>query len=87
MQLIAWKDGDNKLLIDPDEIKCLSNVSNLNPGADFVYELYKEPSPVDEPGSVWKDIVLSPSRPSIQLKLKASIQRIETSNIKTQEQL
>ncbi|XWS13776.1 hypothetical protein CRYUN_Cryun36dG0067300 [Craigia yunnanensis] len=86
-KLIAWKDGDNKLLIDPDDIKCLSNVSNLNPGADSVYELYKEPSPVDEPGSVWKDIVLSPSRPSIQLELKAYIQRIETSNIETQEQL
>ncbi|XWS08857.1 hypothetical protein CRYUN_Cryun40dG0036300 [Craigia yunnanensis] len=84
-KLIAWKDGDNKLLIDPDDIKCLPNVSDLNPGADSVYELYKEPSPVDEPGSVWKDIVLSPSRSSIQLELKASIQRIEKSNIVKQE--
>ncbi|XVF38356.1 hypothetical protein REPUB_Repub20aG0094400 [Reevesia pubescens] len=87
-KLIAWKDGDNKLLIDPDDIKCLSNVSNLNPGADSVYELYKEPSLVDMPGAVWNDIILSPSRPSIQLELKASIEKIEkTNNIETQEQL
>ncbi|KAL1060678.1 hypothetical protein V6Z11_1Z078800 [Gossypium hirsutum] len=33
-KLIAWKDGENKLLIDPDDIKWLSNVSKLNPGAD-----------------------------------------------------
>ncbi|KAK6265699.1 hypothetical protein QUC31_016536 [Theobroma cacao] len=50
-KLIAWKDGDNPLLIDPDDIKCLSNVSSLNPGAESVYELYTEPSPVHEPGS------------------------------------
>ncbi|XP_022722079.1 uncharacterized protein LOC111279320 [Durio zibethinus] len=86
-KLIAWKDGANKLLTDPDDIKCLSNVSNLNPGAESVYELYNEPSPVDKPGSVWKDIVLSPSRSSIQLELKASIQRMEKSNIETHEQL
>ncbi|KAK8507277.1 hypothetical protein V6N13_070063 [Hibiscus sabdariffa] len=77
-KLIAWKDGENKLLIDPDDIKWLSNVSRLNPGANSVYELYEQDqSPVDMPGSVWKDIVLSPSRPSIQSELKASIQRIE----------
>ncbi|XP_022760227.1 uncharacterized protein LOC111306689 [Durio zibethinus] len=86
-KLIARKDGDSKLLIDPDDINCLSNVSNLNPGAESVYELYEEPSPLDKPGSVWKDIVLSPSRPSIQLELKDSIQKIEKSNIEAQEQL
>ncbi|EOY05907.1 P-loop containing nucleoside triphosphate hydrolases superfamily protein [Theobroma cacao] len=84
-KLIAWKDGDNPLLIDPDDIKCLSNVSSLNPGAESVYELYTEPSPVHEPGSVWKDIVFSPSRPNIQVELRTCIQRIEKSNIQTQE--
>ncbi|MBA0753087.1 hypothetical protein Gogos_020602, partial [Gossypium gossypioides] len=83
-QLIAWKDGENKLLIDPDDIKWLSNVSKLNPGADCVNELYnQDPSPVDKPGSVWKDIVLDPSRPTIQFELKASIQRIETTTLTT----
>ncbi|PPD71215.1 hypothetical protein GOBAR_DD31904 [Gossypium barbadense] len=83
-KLIAWKDGENKLLIDPDDIKWLSNVSKLNPGADCVNELYnQDPSPVDEPGSVWKDIVLDPSRPTIQFELKASIQRIETTTLTT----
>ncbi|TYI12190.1 hypothetical protein E1A91_A09G242800v1 [Gossypium mustelinum] len=83
-KLIAWKDGENKLLIDPDDIKWLSNVSKLNPGADCVYELYnQDPSPVDKPGSAWKDIVLDPSRPTIQFELKASIQRIETTTLTT----
>lgn len=79
MQLIAWKDGENKLLIDPDEIKCLTNVSKLNPAAESIYELYEEPTSLEKPGSVWNDIVLNPSRPGILLELKASIQRIENS--------
>ncbi|KAL5784786.1 hypothetical protein ACOSQ2_007178 [Xanthoceras sorbifolium] len=76
-RLIAWKNGDNKLLIDPDEIKCLRNVSRLKANADSVYELYSDPNPIFEPGSVWKDIVLSATRASLQLELKTSIQKIE----------
>ncbi|KAE8731531.1 40S ribosomal protein S15 [Hibiscus syriacus] len=56
-KLIGWKDGDNKLLIDPDDIQWLSNVSKLNPEANCVYELYEQDhSPVVMPGSVWKDV-------------------------------
>nr|KJB72322.1 hypothetical protein B456_011G171100 [Gossypium raimondii] len=80
-KLIAWKDGENKLLIDPDEIKCLTNVSKLNPAAESIYELYEEPTSLDEPASIWKDIVLNPSGPGILLELKASIQRIENSGV------
>ncbi|KAK3190240.1 hypothetical protein Dsin_029801 [Dipteronia sinensis] len=76
-RLIAWKNGDNKLLIDPDEIKCLKNVSQLKSNAESVYELYNDPNSIFEPGSVWKDIVLSPTRATLQLELKTSIQRIE----------
>lgn len=78
MQLIGWKNGDNNLLVDPEEIKCLTNLSNLNSKADSIYELYTHnPGFILEPGSVWKEAVLSPTRASIQLKLKACIQRIE----------
>ncbi|TXG72206.1 hypothetical protein EZV62_000785 [Acer yangbiense] len=76
-KLIAWKNGDNKLLIDPDEIKCLENVSRLKTNAESVYELCSDPNSIFEPGSVWKDIVLSPTRAALQLELKTSIQRIE----------
>ncbi|KAK1567877.1 hypothetical protein Q3G72_017724 [Acer saccharum] len=76
-KLIAWKNGDNKLLIDPDEIKCLENVSRLKTNAESVYELSSDPNSIFEPGSVWKDIVLSPTRAALQLELKTSIQRIE----------
>lgn len=77
MQLIAWKDGDNKPLFDPEEINCLTAVSNLNAEAQSIYELYTDSSQISEPGSIWKDFVLSPSRASLQQELRACIQRIE----------
>nr|APR64406.1 hypothetical protein [Populus tomentosa] len=77
--LIAWKDGDNKLLIDPEGYKCLTNASNLRADAESIYELYTDPSPIFKPGSVWKDIVLDPSRPTVQSELKTSILNIEKS--------
>ncbi|XP_011029878.1 PREDICTED: uncharacterized protein LOC105129489 isoform X4 [Populus euphratica] len=77
--LIAWKDGDNKLLIDPEGYKCLTNVSNLRADAESIYELYPDPSPIFESGSVWKDIVMDPSRPTVQSELRTSILNIEKS--------
>ncbi|KAG8370765.1 hypothetical protein BUALT_Bualt13G0017500 [Buddleja alternifolia] len=76
-KLIGWKDKDKNLLVDPDEIKCLKMVGRLNNEADSIFELYKRPHPAFEPGSVWKDIVLSPSRLNIQKELKCSIQNVE----------
>ncbi|XP_024636645.1 calmodulin calcium-dependent NAD kinase isoform X2 [Medicago truncatula] len=78
-KLIGWKDGDNNLLVDPEDIKSLNNVTSLNTEADSIYELHKEPSPVMEPGSVWNDFVLSPSRSSVQKELRESILKIERS--------
>ena len=79
IQLIGWKDGDHNLLVDPEDIKCLKMIGSLNAEADSIYELYKEPSPIMEPGSVWNDIVLSSSRPSDQKELRETIQKIEKS--------
>ncbi|CAA0828041.1 P-loop containing nucleoside triphosphate hydrolases superfamily protein [Striga hermonthica] len=76
-KLIGWKDKDKNLLVDPDEIKCLDIVGRLNEEADSIFELYKRPHPAYQAGSVWNDIVLSPSRVNIQKELKYSIQRIE----------
>ncbi|KAJ6911173.1 hypothetical protein NC652_021720 [Populus alba x Populus x berolinensis] len=64
---IAWKDGDNMLLLDPEGYKCLTNASNLRAEAESIYELYTDPSPIFEPGSFWKDIVMDPSRPAVQI--------------------
>lgn len=77
MQLIAWKDGDNKTLIDPEKINCLTAASNLNAEAQSIYGLYTDSSRISEPGSIWKDVVLSPSRESLQQELRACIQRNE----------
>jgi len=77
VQLIGWKERDRTLLVDPDEIDCLKRVAKLNEDANSIYELYKPPNPACEAGSVWKDIVLSPSRLNIQQELKFSIQEIE----------
>ncbi|KAK9282273.1 hypothetical protein L1049_005187 [Liquidambar formosana] len=78
-KLIGWKDRDRNLLVDPDEINCLKMVGRLNEEANSIYELYKHPNPACESGSIWKDIVLSPSRLNIQKELKYSIQRVERS--------
>ncbi|KAK7355883.1 hypothetical protein VNO80_15147 [Phaseolus coccineus] len=76
-KLIGWKDRDKTLLVDPDEIDCLKRVATLNDSANNIYELYKHPNPTCEAGSIWKDIVLSPSRLNVQKELKYSIQKIE----------
>ncbi|KAK4795425.1 hypothetical protein SAY86_013419 [Trapa natans] len=72
------KDGrEKKLLVEPKEIECLTKVGSLNPDAGSIYELYPDLSPIFEPGSVWKDIQLSPSRPSVQLELYSAIKKLE----------
>ncbi|GMN48919.1 hypothetical protein TIFTF001_018088 [Ficus carica] len=78
-KLIGWKDRDRTLLVDPDEIDCLKRVGRLNDEANSIDELYKHPNPACEAGSVWKDIVLSPSRLNIQQELKYAIQKVERS--------
>ncbi|RXH78255.1 hypothetical protein DVH24_001773 [Malus domestica] len=56
-KLIGLKDGDNNLLVDPEEIKCLTNLSSLNSEAESIYELnMQNPSLILEPGSFWRDI-------------------------------
>ena len=80
VKLIGWKDRDRTLLVDPDEINCIKRVGCLNEEAESIYELYRYPNPACEEGSIWKDIVLSPSRLNIQKELKYSIQKVERSN-------
>ncbi|KAK8487848.1 hypothetical protein V6N11_047405 [Hibiscus sabdariffa] len=75
--LEGWKDRERTLLVDPDEIDCLKQVGRLNEDAESIYELYKNPNPACEDGSIWKDIVLSPSRLNIQKELKFAIQKVE----------
>ncbi|KAF5741877.1 hypothetical protein HS088_TW10G00884 [Tripterygium wilfordii] len=77
VKLIGWKEKDKTLLVDPDEISCLKTVGSLNEEADSIYELYKSPNPACEAGSIWKDIVLSPSRVNVQQELKYCIQKVE----------
>ncbi|KAJ8764580.1 hypothetical protein K2173_006452 [Erythroxylum novogranatense] len=77
-KLIARKDGDgNKLLVDPEDIKCLTNVTNLKADADNVYDLHPNPSPIWESGSVWTEIVSSPARHAFLSELKSSILNLE----------
>ncbi|BAT94754.1 uncharacterized protein HKW66_Vig0232380 [Vigna angularis] len=79
-KLIGWKDGDHNLLVDPEEFKCLEILRNLNPEADSILELHKEPNLITKPGSVWGDIILSPSRADVQKELRESIKKIEKSS-------
>ncbi|KAG6393384.1 hypothetical protein SASPL_147623 [Salvia splendens] len=77
-RLIAWKDGDSKLLVDRDDIKCLTRVKELNEEAESIYELYKDPAIMYEAESVWNDIVLHSARDSLQLQIQTVVKKIET---------
>jgi len=77
MQLIAWKDRDSRLLVDNEEIQCLEILSGLNEDAESIYELHTDDSPSTHSGSAWKELVLSPSRPTIQMQLKNAVQKCE----------
>ncbi|XP_051130711.1 calmodulin calcium-dependent NAD kinase-like [Andrographis paniculata] len=74
--LIAWKDGDCKLLVDPEGIECLTEVQEVNAGADSIYELYKDRDRVGRAGWVWKDQVLG-ERKGCQFELKNVVKNIE----------
>ncbi|KAH0658539.1 hypothetical protein KY289_027287 [Solanum tuberosum] len=77
--LIAWKDGENKMLVEPEDIKCLEMVKKLKEEAESIYELYEgdDVLSLQTPGSVWKDIVLIPTRSTLQQELKTAILKIE----------
>ncbi|CAN8311199.1 unnamed protein product [Cochlearia groenlandica] len=81
-RLIAWKDADSKLLVDPEDFDCLKRVSNLNPDADSIMELYSDMDQLNKPGSVWNDVVLVPSRPKVQKQLTDVIKKIEKAQTK-----
>lgn len=65
------------MLVDTDDIKCLTTVKELNEEAESIYELYKDPSKMYEAESVWNDIVLHSARSSVQLQLTTIVKKIE----------
>ncbi|GJM89013.1 hypothetical protein PR202_ga05608 [Eleusine coracana subsp. coracana] len=76
-KLIGWKDGESSLLVDPEEIGCLERVRSLNEEANCVHDLYDDEQPASGSSSMWQDLVMSPSRASVQRELKAAIQNNE----------
>ncbi|KAL0548185.1 hypothetical protein IC582_012632 [Cucumis melo] len=79
-KLIHRKDGTDPFqTIDAEASACLTTLSNLNPDAESVYELYPNPSPFSEPEAIWKEIALTPSRLHSQKELRSAIKKIESS--------
>lgn len=76
-RLIGWKDGDSRLLVDVEEIPCLNILGSLNEEAESIYELHTDQSPLSHPGSAWKEMVMSPTRPNIQKALQTAITKSE----------
>lgn len=74
-RLIGWKDRESRLLVDPEEIQCLSILGSLNDEAGSIYELHTDESPLTHPRSAWKEHALSPSRPNVQSELKNAISK------------
>ncbi|THU65379.1 hypothetical protein C4D60_Mb05t03020 [Musa balbisiana] len=77
-KLIGWKDGSSNLLVDPQEIICLEKLSKVNEDANSIYELYPQEDTSSGSGFIWDEMVMSPTRESIQQELKAAIKRIES---------
>ncbi|KAJ4782871.1 P-loop containing nucleoside triphosphate hydrolases superfamily protein [Rhynchospora pubera] len=77
-KLIGWKDGSSDLLVEPKEYDCLQKVRELNDEAASIYELYPDGATKCGSGSVWDDMVLSPSRASVHSELKAKIEAVES---------
>ncbi|KAK3146701.1 hypothetical protein QOZ80_3BG0270440 [Eleusine coracana subsp. coracana] len=82
-QLIAWKDGNSSLLVEPREFACLEKVSNLNENATSIHDLYPDGTTTCGSRSIWEDMVVSPSRAAIQRELHEVIRSLETINAET----
>lgn len=68
------------MMVDPQEIDCLSKLSKLNEDADCVYELYPQADMTCRSCSIWNNVVMAPSRPHLQHELKIAIQKIGSLN-------
>lgn len=79
--MIGWKNGENPLLVDPEEIDCLTRVCMLNENADSVHELYSNAGSVPGLSSIWYEAVLSPGRADLQKELKMAILKIENEKL------
>ncbi|KAJ4754567.1 P-loop containing nucleoside triphosphate hydrolases superfamily protein [Rhynchospora pubera] len=77
-KLIGVKCASSELLVDPNEIGCLEKVCTLNEDAKSIHELYPDGSTQCGSTSVWKDLVMCPSRALVQQELKAAIKNIES---------
>ncbi|KAJ0954317.1 putative Zeta toxin domain, P-loop containing nucleoside triphosphate hydrolase [Helianthus annuus] len=77
--LIGFKDVNSNLLVDPDQIKCLKTLSNINDEADSICELYADKKMLTDTDSVWKELILKPDRIESQRELKVVIEKIEKS--------
>ncbi|KVH88751.1 hypothetical protein Ccrd_025813 [Cynara cardunculus var. scolymus] len=78
-KLIGLKDRNSNLLVDPDQIKCLEILKEINDQADSICELYADPKTLLDLDSVWNEVVLNPTRIDLQCELKNVIERIEKS--------
>ncbi|XP_074315778.1 calmodulin calcium-dependent NAD kinase-like [Silene latifolia] len=76
-RLIGWKDVASRLLVDVEEIQCLTILGQLNDEAQSIYQLHSDTTPLTHHGSAWKELVLSPFRPNTQAQLKSTILNCE----------
>lgn len=66
------------MLVEPEDIKCLEMVKKVKEEAESIYELYEQDDVLSQSAcSVWKDMVLIPSRSTLQQELKVAILKIE----------
>ncbi|KAG8062788.1 hypothetical protein GUJ93_ZPchr0003g16619 [Zizania palustris] len=82
-QLIARKDGNSSLLVEPREFGCLDKVSSLNENATSVHDLYPDGATACGSRSIWDDMIAAPARAGIQQELREAIRSMELTDTKT----
>ncbi|KAL5217456.1 hypothetical protein ABZP36_018140 [Zizania latifolia] len=82
-QLIARKDGNSSLLVEPHEFGCLDKVSSLNENATSVHGLYPDSATACGSRSIWDDMIAAPARAGIQRELREAIRSMELTDTKT----
>lgn len=77
-QLIAWKGEINgSLLVEPREIDCLDKVGNLNENATSLHDLYPGGATTCGSRSIWDDMIVAPSRATVQREIREAIRSME----------
>lgn len=79
LQLIGWKEGKSRLLVDNEGFAAVKQLTTLNQHATCIFDLY--PGFTDKCGQLqkWKDKLVSQARSQRQETLRTQLLKYEAS--------